>query len=340
MIELRKQGMRYAVADKRHCIGGMIYICLIFSLLYGHNVLAQAPDFENDLNTRQVAIEALVVEIDEEYTRNLGLTYTLARNDKGTGNNLKAIDVRFPYNPDLVPVPTIGKIGNTEDYGIGRSYQFPGVGLKLNGINVGPARLSASLRALLNEGHAEIRAHAIAVALHNTFVTIETVDEVPFQDVKYDEARNVTKLDVSFEEVGVKLNARPTIKDLGKGRISLLINEVNLSSVSGFVTIQQVSRPIFANSSANTIVEITSGETFVLGGFKTRRDVVTESGIPLLRRIPILGYLFKSQKKVQENKDVLFFITPYLLRPGTSPILPYDFQHGKFLEINNTPVKY
>jgi len=326
---------------KRHRIRDVIPICLFFSFLCGGGVLAQAPDFESDLDTRQVAIEALVVEINEEYTRNLGLSYTLSRDDaKGQGNNLKAIDVRFPFNPDLVSVPTFGKIGDTGDYGIVRSAQFPGVGVKLNGMNIGPAKLSAGLRALLNEGHAEVRAHAIAVALHNTFVTIETVDEVPFQDVKYDESRNMTRLDVSYERVGVKLKARPIIKDLKKGRITLLINEVNLSSVSGFVTIQQVSRPLFANSSANTTVEITNGETFVLGGFKTKRDVVTESGIPLLRRIPILGYLFKSQKKVQENKDVLFFITPYLLRPGTSPILPFDFQHGKLLELKGTPVKY
>jgi type II secretory pathway component GspD/PulD (secretin) len=150
----------------------------------------------------------------------------------------------------------------------------------------------------------------------------------------------LSRLDVSYEKVGVKLKAKPKILDLAKERIELQIDELDLSSVTGYVTLQNVNRPIFAKSSANTRVEINNGETFILGGFKIKRDVVKESGVPFLRRIPILGYLFKSEKKVQENKDVLFFITPYLLDPGVSPILPYDFQHGQFLEIKNIPVQY
>ena len=178
----------------------------------------------------------------------------------------------------------------------------------------------------------------ITVALHNTLVTIETVDEVPFQDVKY--SKGQSKLDVSYEKVGVKMRATPKILDLKKGRLRLDISELDLSSVTGYVTLQNVNRPIFAKSSAKTTIDITNGETFVIGGFKSERDVVKESGIPFLRRIPILGYLFKSEKKVQEKKDVLFFITPYILEPSVSPILPYDFEHGEFLRIKNIPASF
>lgn len=315
----------------------------MFALIFSFAISAAAeipvPDFDNDLDTRQIAIEALVVEINEDYTRNLGLTYTFLRDEEDSaGNNLRALDFRFPFRPDLSGIPNLVTSGN--DYTIGRTNQFPGIGFKLSGIDIGPGKLSGNMRALLKDGKAEIRAHAIAVALHNTHVTIETVDEVPFQDVTYDAGRALNKLDVTYEKVGVKMKARPVIKDIKKGRINLLINEVNLSSVSGFVTLQQVNRPIIAKSSANTSVDITSGETFVLGGFKIRRDVVTESGIPVLRSIPYLGYLFKHHKKVEENKDILFFLTPYLLNPSSSPILPYDFQHGKFLEVKESPVKY
>jgi len=316
---------------------------IIFALIIIFAVSAVADeavlDFENDLDTRQIAIEALVVEINEDYTRDLGITYTFVRDDdKSPGNNLRALDFRFPFRPDLSGVSTFNSSGN--DYSIGRSYQLPGIGVKLSGMDIGPGKLSGNMRALLKDGKADIRAHAIAVALHNTHVTIETVDEVPFQDVRYDTDRKENKLDVTYEKVGVKLKARPVIKDINKGRINLLINEVNLSNVSGFVTLQQVNRPIIAKSSANTSVDITSGETFVLGGFKIRRNVTTESGIPLLRSIPYLGYLFKNNRKIEENKDILFFLTPYLLNPSASPILPYDFRHGKFLEVKESPVKY
>ncbi len=300
---------------------------------------ALAQDIRDDVQTRQIAIEAMVVEINEEYTRNLGLTYTLNRNEQNApGNNLKAVDVRFPFNPDLVKVPTFSDATGDPGYIVGFDQQLPGLGLRLSGMDIGMGQFSANLRTLLLSGDAEVRAHTIAVAMNNTPVIIETVDEVPFQDVRYDKGQQ--RLDVSFEKVGVRLRSSPTIIDLAKGRIQLDIEELDLSSVTGYVTLQNVNRPIFAKSSANTTVEMTNGETFILGGFKIRREVVKESGVPFLRRIPLLGYLFKSEKKVQENKDVLFFITPYLLEPSASPILPYDFEHGRFLQIRNTPVSF
>ncbi len=297
------------------------------------------PEFFSDVNTRQIAVEALVVEISEEYTRNLGLIWNLNRNEESNaGNNLSAIDARFPFLTEPVSVPVFSDIGTAGNYTLGSVSAFPGLGLKLNGMDIGMGRLSANLRGLLQTGKAEVRAHAIAVALHDTLVTIETVDEIPFQDVKYEKDRS--NLDVSFEKVGVRLSAKPQIKDLRKRRLVIDINEVNLSSVTGFVSLQNVSRPIFAKSSANTIIEMTSGETFVLGGFKTKRDVISEAGIPYLRAIPYLGYLFKRERKVVENKDILFFITPYLLDPMVSPIYPYDFQHARFLQIKDVPVRY
>lgn len=300
----------------------------------------QSLDFGNDPTIRQVAIEALVVEINDEYTRNLGLSYTLNRDElTNPSNNLKAIDVRFPFKPDDVEIPTFSDADNDRGFNLGTRNALPGFGISLSGMDVAIGEVTANLRALLLSGNAEIRAHTIAVALHNSMVSIETVDEVPFQDVKYGK-NGQPNLDVSYEKVGVRLQAKPVIKDIKKGRISLDIREVNLSSVTGFVTLQNVNRPIFARSSANTTIEITSGETFFIGGFKTKRDVVSESGVPFLRRIPILGYLFKSEKKVQENKDILFFITPYLLNPGTNPILPYDFEHAEYLTIHDVNVSF
>jgi len=314
-------------------------ITVVFVLLLLGTTAAQTSSLKKDKNKRHIAIEAMVVEVSQEYTRNLGLSYTLNRNeDVAPNNNLKAMDVRFPFNPDLVNVPTFSDADNDQGFDLGNTQQLPGLGISLSGMDIGMGTFSANLRTLLLSGNAEVRAHTIAVALHNTPVVIETVDEVPFQDVKYVKGQH--RLDVSYEKVGVKLRATPKIMDMAKERIELDIKELDLSSVSGYVTLQNVNRPIFAKSSANTCVKITNGETFILGGFKIKRDVVKESGIPFLRRIPILGYLFKSEKKVEENRDILFFITPYLLEPGTSPILPYDFLHGEYLQIKNSPVTF
>ncbi|MBN1901503.1 type II and III secretion system protein [Candidatus Sumerlaeota bacterium] len=316
-----------------------LFLALIASLFLSSWASAKPPRKIQEIEKKHIAVDAMVVEVNEEYTRNLGLTYTLNRNeDRAPNNNLKAIDVRFPFTPDMVSVPTFRDASNSAGYILGTSQQLPGLGFRFSGMDIAMGRFSASLRALLTSGNAEIRARTLAVALHDTPVVIETVDEVPFQDVRYDKGQS--RLDVSYEKVGVKLKAKPRIIDLAKERIELQIEELDLSSVTGYVTLQNVNRPVFAKSSANTRLEINNGETFIIGGFKIKRDALKESGIPFLRRIPLLGYLFKSERKVQENKDVLFFITPYILDPGVSPILPYDFQHGEFLEIKNIPVEY
>jgi type II secretory pathway component GspD/PulD (secretin) len=317
-----------------------IFLFSFLLLSPGHLYAEEAIDLKKDINLRQIAIETMVVEIRNEDTRNLGLSYTFNRDDENNpGNSIKAVDVNFPFTPDVVKIPTFADSDNDLGFLVGNTNRLPGLGFRLSGMDVGMGTVSANLRMLLQSGKAEIRAHTIAVSLHNYPVTIETVDEVPFQDVKYTN-KGVAKLDVSNERVGVKLRATPKIIDLKKGRIKLEIKELDLSSVTGYVTLQNVNRPVFAKSSANTVVEMTSGETFILGGFNIKRDVVQESGIPFLRRIPILGYLFKSEKKVQEKRDIFFFITPYMLDPGVSPILPTDFKHGEFLDIRNIPVNY
>ncbi|TET79156.1 hypothetical protein E3J38_07570, partial [candidate division TA06 bacterium] len=85
-----------------------------------------------------------------------------------------------------------------------------------------------------------------------------------------------------------------------------------LSNVSETSVLQRA--PIITTSEATTRQLVKDGETVVLGGFIRESESTSESGIPILRSIPLLGNLFKSTSKAVTRREIIFFITPHILR--------------------------
>lgn len=291
--------------------------------------LVSAKDFSTDKTIRQIAIEALVIEVGEDDTRKIGIEYTLNRDEtRRPGNELEAIDVSFPAGLSQVLVPNFSDTKSAPGFRINDVARLPGIGASFVGLKVGPGEVSGNIRALLSTGRAKVRTHPIVLAVHKTPAVIQTVDEIPFQNVSFN-SKGGSFLDVKFEKVGVLLEATPEIIDLEKGLLTLHVKQIEVSSLTGFVTIQQVNRPVFAKSTTMTKVRMKSGETLIISGLKHQREVMREERIPIIGAIPLVGYLFKNEKKVLETKDTLFFLTPHILEPDEAPILPYDFIHGE-----------
>jgi type II secretory pathway component GspD/PulD (secretin) len=282
--------------------------------------------YKDDVSVHMVAIEALVIEVNEERTRELGIRYGF--NDQGGSGILDGGDISLgnAIAPVRVPVLISGLGGKNA---IGYENRLPGLGISLSGMNIGSSVVSARLRALLDTGDASIRTRPIAVALNKTPVAIETVSEVPYLDT--DKSK---QLRVSFEKVGVRMAVTPTIQHMRPGVVKLVIENIEVSSVSSFITTENVDRPVFNTSSTQTDVSLREGETFVIGGLKTRRKIHSEERVPLLGDIPVLGLLFRSQSDLERSMDVLFFITPYIISPGENIFLPHDFKNKKGLGID------
>lgn len=292
---------------------------------------------QDDAAYHMVAIEALVVEVSEDHTRDLGLSYginSISVNAAGLpvieapGSILQGGLAELGSAPEPVRVPVLirGPGGtNTIGFDGGR---LPGLGVSLVGMNVGSQVVSARLRALLQRGDASIRTRPVAVALNGSRTTIKATEQIPYQDM-FTKAGN--NMEVKFEEVGVKMVVVPTIVSLRPGVAMLDVAELEVSSVSNYVTTWDVDRPVFSRSHTKTQVTLSEGETFVVGGLKTRRKMTHEDRVPLLGAIPVLGLLFRSQSTVERNMDVLFFITPSILAPGGNFLLPFDFKNQRAL---------
>jgi MSHA biogenesis protein MshL len=75
---------------------------------------------------------------------------------------------------------------------------------------------------------------------------------------------------------------------------------------------QSISNPVIDLQELANTVRVREGQTVVLGGLISQIKRLNHEGLPLLSRIPLLGYLFKHMEKVKENKELVIFITPYI----------------------------
>lgn len=287
-------------------------------------------EWQGDPAAFMVAIEILVVEVNENRTRELGLDYGLVR----SGGSSAVIEggsllVGPPVPATSVPTFSGDALGRVK---IGSEPRLPGLGVNLVGMDVGGHVLSARLRALLEQGDARITSRPIVLALHGTPASISVGSEIPYQDVRINGV--LEEPVVAFENVGVKMEIVPVILDLGRGVLELDVRQVEVSSVSNFVTVRQVDRPVFETAQTRTRITMHSGETIQMSSLKGRRSSLLRQGIPVLMHIPLIKHLFSSRKEVFESVDILFFLTPHLVPPGRNLLVPYDFAHGRDLVQN------
>jgi type II secretory pathway component GspD/PulD (secretin) len=201
--------------------------------------------------------------------------------------------------------------------------------VNLVGMDINGHVLSMRLRALLEQGEARITSRPVVLALHGTPASISVGSEVPYQDVRVN--ANHEEPVVAFEEVGVKMEIVPTVLNLAQGVVELDVKQIEVSSVSNFLTVRRVDRPIFETAETRTRITMHAGETIQMSSLKGRRARLVRQGVPVLMHIPLVGYLFSSREEVYESVDILFFLTPHLVPPGRNMLLPFDFTRGEDL---------
>ena len=116
---------------------------------------------------------------------------------------------------------------------------------------------------------------------------------------------------IVFETVGVKLNFAPVVME--NGNIALNIDPAEVSSIAG--TLQVNGYPIIDTRTIRTFAELKDGESLVLAGLLDEEHIKTMSKVPILGDIPILGALFRSTQDDLKEKELVFFITPKVVKP-------------------------
>ena len=130
---------------------------------------------------------------------------------------------------------------------------------------------------------------------------------------------NQTFVTTKFEKTGIQLDITPNL--VGRSYVLMSIKAED-SQITGEVTGPAgAQNPIIAERTAETEVNIRDGETIIIGGLLSNSTVERKSGLPLIMDIPLVGLLFSSTKIEEVKSELVFFITPRIIKRREQAII-------------------
>jgi general secretion pathway protein D len=177
-----------------------------------------------------------------------------------------------------------------------------------------------TLRAIAQAGRAKVLSRPSIVARNNQPATITVGQSVPLiTSVRFDNFGNAIN-SVSYQSVGIILRVTPFITS--DGLVEMILSPETSELVadrSQWVPISSgasgnVSAPVINSRSADTVIVTPDGQTVIIGGLMANSKADTETKIPLLGDIPILGNLFKHKTKTDSKTELMIFLTPHIIQ--------------------------
>ncbi|MBU0993671.1 MAG: type IV pilus secretin PilQ [Proteobacteria bacterium] len=234
-----------------------------------------------DKVTPQVIIEARVVEASTSFAKELGTEWQVLSEDV--------------YNSDLK-----GAYGFDIAMNNAMASSTGSLGFNFSKIVGTPYVLNAKLTAMETQGQGKIISSPKIVTLDNNKATIKQGIEYPYQVVDDGD------IEIKFKPIDLLLEVTPHVTMDNRIAINIKITKNDIY--------QETSPPSLTTKEVETELLINDGDTIVIGGIiKTnKRDL--EQGFPILSRIPVLGFLFKSKVNSDEKEELLIFLTPTIVQ--------------------------
>jgi general secretion pathway protein D len=212
---------------------------------------------------------------------------------------------------------TLGLVLNYDDgvaAATARSVIKSDAGLLVNLIR-DAGQLTGSLKALSDKNLVNILSSPRVVASSGKPAAIQIGTQVPIITTQQTSptgtvgGTSALLQDIQYRNTGVQLAISPTINS--NRRVELEIQqEVSEAQVNN---VSDVQSPLILTRSISTTLSLDDGQTVLLGGLISENFSKTETGIPLLQDIPVLGNLFKSTGKGRNRTELIVLLTPYII---------------------------
>jgi len=237
-----------------------------------------------DMPERQVMIEARIVEASSNFTRDLGIKWNINYKDGSASvANINSADSSFGGVVSAVlPTATTGGMATGISFG------------KLTS----NLQLDMRLSAAATIGQVKVISTPKVLTLNNKKAKIAQGQSIPYQTVSAEGTKT------EFIEAVLTLEVTPHITN--DGNVGMEIKATNNSPGVG-------SPPPINKKEATTELVVKNGETTVIGGIYIDSESETETGVPFLMDIPLMGWMFKSNSKSKNKTELLIFITPKLI---------------------------
>jgi len=239
-----------------------------------------------DVPARQIVIEALVVELNTTLLRDLGVEF------RGGKEHVQASFEQSSQGADLPFTFLFSRDGMTDFLSF-----------------------RTKLEALAESGDAEVLSSPSVLVLNDRQARIQVGQQVPV--VRSTTTVSTTTSSVEYFPIGIVLNLRPRISP-DQAEVTMQIETIissisETSATSGGGSSQVAFAPVVDNRTVETYVRVANGTPFIIGGLLSTEDRTRRVGIPLLSRIPVLGYLFSRETAQRDRREVIVVITPHIV---------------------------
>jgi type IV pilus assembly protein PilQ len=272
-----------------------------------------------DTQTPEVLIESRIVEAATSFSRSAGIQW---------GGNISFAPTFG--NPTGLIFPNILSVAGAADDTLASSSGLSGVTVPNFAVNM-PAAVGANTGGGLGfvfgsaGGSANLNLRLTAAEARGTIktissprvVTVDNVDASISQGVSVPFSQtSAAGVSTTFVEARLELRVTPHVTQ--EGSIQMKINATNnqpnpqLTGANG--------QPSISRREAKTEVLVKDGETTVIGGIYTRRNSEQFNEVPVLSKIPLLGWLFKKKAVTDDRTELLIFITPRIVNRSQSVV--------------------
>ena len=272
-----------------------------------------------DKPTPQIQIKANIVETSKDTARNLGIQWG-GMYGRQVGNNSLFITPGGTGGSTTPPgsalsggyTPATGAKG-VSGQGFGVNFPIPATAMTGGSASlgllfgsIGGNLLDLQLNALQNDRKLNILSSPSITTLDNQKAFTENGQRVPYSTL--DTSVNPPIRTVKFEDVVLRLEITPHVIDGQNLLMKILVKKDEVDSLNNVD-----GNPFIIKKQTETTLIVRDGETIVISGLTKQLGTGTVSGVPGLKDIPVLGWLFKGEGKSDEMEEVLIFITPRIL---------------------------
>jgi type IV pilus assembly protein PilQ len=260
-----------------------------------------------DIPVRQVLIEARIVEATDTFGKSLGVKLGGAAQNlsgglhrvavgaiagPGTGSATGGVSSASPF----VNLPALGQGG------------YDPASFAVSLFNQGATRfLNLEISALEADGKGKIVSSPRIITADQIKALISQGTKIPFQKSTSSGATSI-----EFIEATLKLEVTPQITPEGNVILDVQVNKDSLGTLTALgreINVKQIK----------TQVLVENGGTVVIGGIFEQNDSVSETKVPVLGDVPVLGNLFKTRSRDSSRTELLVFLTPRVISERSVP---------------------
>ena len=252
-----------------------------------------------DQSPPQVVIEVIIIDVQLQNDTDIGVDWDF----------LSTANKDVFYRQSMIFPDRLSIAGPSQtNIDAGTAFQNVGLGSELAIVK---HDIRYVVHLLQQQKNVSILASPRVMVISGQKATIETVEEIPYQELTQTPAGgggSSAMTSTQFKKVGVTMEVKATVTEEGK----ILLMASPEQSVTTGISLGGV--PVIDTRKASTTLLMDDGQVAMIGGLRRQDTQIIRKKVPILGDIPIIGLIFSNNEKIVENSELLVLLSPHLYK--------------------------